>query len=87
MDIDRILDQLRSQREQLDKAIAALSGTTINGRGRGRRGGKRQLSAAGRRAISLAMKRRWAERRKTVSTRKSVSKAVAKSPGTKQETA
>ena len=87
MNIERILADLKAQRDQLDRAIEALSGTTMNGRGGGRRG-KHKISAAGRRRLSLMMKRRWAERRKQNASarRKPVSRAVAK-PATKQETA
>jgi hypothetical protein len=64
MNIDRILADLKAERAHLDRAIAALSGTT-NGaeRGRGTRR-KHHMSAAGRRKISLMMKRRWALKRK-----------------------
>jgi hypothetical protein len=65
MNVDRILADLKAERAHLDRAIAALSGTTMNGaeRGRGTRR-KHHMSAAGRRKISLMMKRRWALKRK-----------------------
>ena len=74
MDIDRIVAELKRERERLSRAIAALEGTdspaatskakaaasvpTANGRRRGR------LTAEGRKRLSEAMKKRWAERRK-----------------------
>jgi hypothetical protein len=61
MNVDRILEQLKAQRDHLDHAIDALSGATRN-RPRGKRG-RRKISAAGRKRISLAMKRRWREKR------------------------
>ena len=66
MNIHRILKELRAERDRLDQAIAALKAV-------GSRGGsvaaakakpQQRLSAAGRRRISEAMKKRWAERRK-----------------------
>ena len=69
MDISRIVDELKRERERLDAAIAALDGVQPGRRGRppgrvgnGRR--RRHMSAAARRRISLAMKQRWAERKK-----------------------
>jgi len=50
----------RTQRElnQLDAALSALGGSVANGH-------RRALSAAGRRAISLAQKARWARKHST----------------------
>jgi hypothetical protein len=70
MDISRIIDELKRERERLDAAIAALDGVQPARRGRpagvragnGRR--RRHMSAAARRRISQAMKQRWAERKK-----------------------
>jgi hypothetical protein len=69
MDISRIVDELKRERERLDAAISALEGAQPGRRGRppgsvgnGRR--RRHMSAAARRRISQAMKRRWAERKK-----------------------
>jgi len=72
MDVNRILNELKSERDRLDRAIAALEGgrggaaTTGVGRGNGRRGrrGRRKMSADAKRRISEAMRKRWAERRK-----------------------
>ena len=65
MDIDRILEELRAERDRVNQAIEALGGASSTGRGRrGGRRGKRRLSAEGRRRISEAAKRRWAMARK-----------------------
>jgi hypothetical protein len=74
LDLDRIVAELKRERERLGRAIAALEGTdspaatskgksaasspTANRRRRGR------LTAEGRKRLSEAMKKRWAERRK-----------------------
>jgi hypothetical protein len=63
MDIERILSELKSGRDRLNQAIAALEG---NAGRRGRptsnatSGRRRHLSAAARKRISEAMKARWA---------------------------
>ena len=80
MDIETILAQLRSERDRLDRAIAALSGIRRleTNRGRISRGRARIVKArsprrasksggltlAGRKRLSEAMKKRWAERKK-----------------------
>jgi hypothetical protein len=66
MDTATIIAELEAERDRLDSAIAALQGGrsktgTSAGRPDGRR---RRLSAAARRNIGLAMKKRWAERKK-----------------------
>jgi len=55
-----ILDQLQSQRDRVNAAIAALKG------GSGRRPGRehRTLSAEARRKISQAQKKRWAAQKR-----------------------
>jgi hypothetical protein len=66
MDIAGLLSELRSQRDRLNQAIAAIEGIASDGARRqtrtaakrGRRGG---ISAAGRRRLSMLMKRRWAQ--------------------------
>lgn len=72
MDTQRILAELLSERDRLNQAIAAIEGITSDGAGRSstrrhsatgvpkrrRRGG---ISAAGRRRLSMLMKRRWAQ--------------------------
>jgi len=71
--LSHIVNQLQAQRKQvqselarLDAAIGALRGSiTSNGSGTIRGSSnrpRRHLSAAGRRAISLAQKARWAKR-------------------------
>jgi hypothetical protein len=66
MDTKRILAELRSERDRLSQAIAAIEGITSEGARRQprtaakrvRRGG---ISAAGRKRLSMLMKRRWAQ--------------------------
>jgi hypothetical protein len=65
MDIQSIVSELRGELERLNTAIAALEGThgsTIEKR-RGRKPGH-HMSADARRRIGLAMKKRWAERKR-----------------------
>ena len=67
MDLNSILNELKSERDRLGRAIAALldeargavSGPKTAKRGRRGKG----ITAEGRRRLSLAMKRRWAARR------------------------
>jgi hypothetical protein len=77
LDINKIIQDLRSERDRIGRAIDILlseARATITGRPtartaaapRKRRGGG--LTAAGRRRLSEAMKRRWAERRTGKST-------------------
>jgi len=78
LNIDQIVTQLKSERDRLDRAIAALEGT-VAGRGkpassgataaRRRRAGPRQISAAARRRMSQMMKQRWAARKKAGKSR------------------
>lgn len=86
MDTNKILAELRSERERIDKAIAAVEALTTGAgeaivRPRATREakatkpaptkraaeGKRTMSAAARRKISEAAKRRWAERKRNSS--------------------
>ena len=70
--LSNIVNQLQTQRKQvqsqlasLDAALSALRGlNSTNGSGTSHVGSfsRRTLSAAGRRAISLAQKARWAKR-------------------------
>jgi hypothetical protein len=67
LDLATIITELKSESEKIGRAIAALiEGMGVRGRvatrkaRRKRRGG---ITSAGRRRLSLAMKRRWAERR------------------------
>jgi hypothetical protein len=67
LDTQSIIAELEAERDRLNSAIAALQGGQP---GRGRPAGKttngrkRHLSAAARRRIGEAMKKRWAERKK-----------------------
>ena len=75
MNVERIVRELKMERERLNRAIAALeeAESSANGRqssapssGAGDKGGQgRHLTPAGRKRLSEAMKRRWAERRKS----------------------
>ena len=77
MDLQSILAQLKSERDRLSSAIAALEGAGSGQRRRGRppgsgaaasasKGGRRRrhMSAAARKRISEMMKQRWAERKR-----------------------
>ena len=73
MNIQQIVAELTTERDRLDRAIAALNGiSTPRRRGRPpknvqivtRPKRRHRLSAAGRKRISEAAKRRWAKRRK-----------------------
>jgi len=68
MDIQQILTELRGQRDRIDRAIASLESGLADGRSRSiapakSREPKGGITAAGRKRLSEAMKRRWAERR------------------------
>ena len=74
MDTQRIVSELKAERNRLDKAIAALDGETttqatvaknvisMNGAKAPRK--RHHLTAAGRKRLSMLMKKRWAEKRK-----------------------
>lgn len=76
MNAERILSELKLERDRLGRAIEALEGSAGVRRsaakavataaapaaGPGRKRGR--LTAAGRKRLSEAMKKRWAERRK-----------------------
>jgi len=77
MDTNGIIAALKSRRSSLDTAIAALEGKHVqNGRrpttsSATGRGGRRRMSVAGRRRLSMLLKKRWAagkmgKRRKAV---------------------
>jgi hypothetical protein len=92
LDLQSIVSELKSERDRIARAIAALEqesiggsgksadrlsgGTTAPGRGRG-------LTPAGRRRLSESMKRRWAARRRTgvVSAKTTASVAPQKKSG------
>lgn len=76
MDLDKIVEELKKERARLDRAIVALEGSAsprsiakrtaaVVQRPRESRV-KRQggITPQGRKRLSLAMKKRWAERRK-----------------------
>ena len=75
MDLDRIVAELKKERDQLGRAIAALLGAAAPGAGTRKRVGRPPasptkkkkrggLTPAGRKRLSEMMKKRWAERRK-----------------------
>ena len=75
MDVGTLIADLRSEAEKISRAIAALTGLGSNrpGRKRGvkasRKGAAKKrkrggISAAGRKRLSMLMKKRWAERKK-----------------------
>lgn len=75
MNITQIIQQLRQERERIDRAISALQelerGTTRRGPGRpagsaraAATRGPRFMSPEARARISEAMRQRWAERKK-----------------------
>ena len=64
MDTATIIAELEAERDRLNQAIAALQ-RRQGGRPAGKPDGrKRHLSAAARKRIGAAMKKRWAERKK-----------------------
>ncbi len=95
MDIENIVAVLRSEFDRISHAIGLLENNTPPKARRGRppgsatagRGPKRGggLTPAGRRKLSLAMKRRWAQRRGVSSapavSSKLVAASTAKKPG------
>ena len=58
-DLGAVLEQLRVERANLDRAIDVLSGL-VDKAGKSRRG-KRRLSAAARERIAAAQRARWAK--------------------------
>jgi len=75
LDIERIVADLKRERNRLSEAIAALEGTGKSGDGTRRsaaapgpaaptRKRHHRLTAAGRKRLSEMMKKRWAEYRK-----------------------
>jgi len=68
LDTQSIIAELEAERDRLNSAIAALrgrqaTGLTLSGKPDGRRR-KRTLSAAARKRIGEAMRKRWAERKR-----------------------
>jgi hypothetical protein len=74
LDFDKLVADLKKERDRLGSAITALLGSVTSGGGKkaaGRPKGKTSkgrkrggLTPAGRKRLSIAMKKRWAERRK-----------------------
>ena len=76
MEIDKIVADLQKERDRLVRAITALigAGAATTGAKRGRKPGAKMttakrkrrggITAEGRKRLSTAMKKRWAERRK-----------------------
>lgn len=71
MDINRILAELKAERDRIDQAITAIgnigSPRARRGRPPGKSTGRRhkhRLTPEGRKRLSDMMKKRWAERRK-----------------------
>ena len=71
MNTEHILSELRSQRDRLNQAIAAIEGINSDGAGRSstrrdsaadvpKRRRRRHMSAAGRKRLSMLLKKRWA---------------------------
>ena len=66
MDANRILAELRTERDRIDQAISALAAVNSTGRGRVGRppraaATRRRMSAAARRKLSRLLKQRWAQ--------------------------
>lgn len=87
MNLGQIVSELKKERDNLNRAIAALEG--IGGRqpqlrkisakastAKTSTKGHRGISAAGRKRISEAMKKRWQERRAKVTPVRKPSKAA-----------
>jgi hypothetical protein len=82
MNIAEIVKQLKSERESLTKAIEALGGIEGGNQGIATNGSKpttnanaakqapNGLTPAGRKRLSLLMKKRWADKRKKAATAK-----------------
>ncbi|MGA6971837.1 MAG: hypothetical protein WBY93_09430 [Candidatus Binatus sp.] len=75
MDLEKIVADMKKERDRLGKAITALLGSAFSGgvkkksvgRPKGSTTKKRKrggLTPAGRKRLSIAMKKRWAERKK-----------------------
>lgn len=67
--VDRILTELKAERDRLNQAIAALEGTTAARQGRKKarnteKRTRRRMSAATRKRLSEAKRKWWAERKK-----------------------
>jgi hypothetical protein len=65
MDTAAIIAALEAERDRLNTAITALKGRRSRRPAGTRNGRKRRLSAAARKRISNAMKKKWAARKKS----------------------
>ena len=67
MDLDKIIADLKREREKIRRAITALlEGAGLNAKGSTRKVARKRrgsITPEGRRRLSLAMKRRWAKQR------------------------
>jgi hypothetical protein len=89
MDTEQILTDLRTERDRIDRAISALEGLdgtgTLKATAPGaqpapaKARGRRRMSPAGRKRISMMMKARWAAKRKQAAKPAST-KAGARKP-------
>jgi hypothetical protein len=72
LDLQKILSELRAETDRIVRAIKALGGKATGSAARktrvkgAKRSGRRRsgITPEGRRRLSLAMKKRWAERKK-----------------------
>ena len=74
MDIEKIVTELKRERDQMNRAIAVLQGTSLRRVARRKRSApnpgahnkkrRSRLTPQGRKRLSELMKRRWAERKK-----------------------
>jgi hypothetical protein len=74
MDTTRLIKDLRAEERRIERAIAALEAlssdstgsqtTRTAGASRGAKTGRRKMSPAARKRISMMMKKRWAARRR-----------------------
>jgi len=74
MDTNRILAELRAERDRIDRTIAAIEGLDSTGRGRAGRPPRamrkrRTFSAATRARMAAAQRARWAEAKPTATKR------------------
>jgi hypothetical protein len=93
-DIAKAISELERQRATIDRAIAALrevegiapaaSTTPVRASRSGSKPVKRQMSAEGRRRISEAAKKRWAQKRAAEPLKAGKGSAAAKAPATKK---
>ncbi len=81
MDTNRILAELRAERQRIDEAITALESLDDHvgvSTARTASPKRRRMSAAGRKAISDAAKAMWAERKKKSRPRRHMTAATRK---------